>query len=144
MMDLSDALKSLPHGPEFRFVDELLTLDPGKSANGAYVLQPHAEFLRGHFPDRPLMPAVLMVEAIAQLAGIVAQTDPEAPVMADLRLTAMRNVKIYGAALPGERLLIEAAIQGRMGNLVLASGSIRVGDRLLAEGQVTLSGSAPD
>jgi 3-hydroxyacyl-[acyl-carrier-protein] dehydratase len=144
VMDLSAALSSLPHGPEFRFVDEILSLYPGKSASGAYMLQPQAEFLCGHFPDRPLMPAVLMVEAIAQLAGIVAQTDPEVPVMADLRLTAMRNVKIYGAALPGERLLIEAAVQGRMGNLVLASGSIRVGDRLLAEGQVTLSGTAPD
>jgi 3-hydroxymyristoyl/3-hydroxydecanoyl-(acyl carrier protein) dehydratase len=87
-----------------------------------------------------MMPGVLLVEAIAQVAGIAAQTDPLVPVLDDLRLTAIRNVKVYGAALPGELLLIESEIQGRMDNLVLASGKVSVDGRVLAEGQVTLSG----
>ena len=140
MSDLADALKSLPHGPEFRFVDELTALDPGKSASGTYVLQESAHFLKGHFPGRPMMPAVLLVEAIAQVAGVAAQTDPVIPAMQDLRLTAIRSVKVYGGALPGETFCIEASVQGRMDNLILASGKVSVEGRLLAEGQVTLSG----
>jgi 3-hydroxyacyl-[acyl-carrier-protein] dehydratase len=140
--DLALALQALPHGPEFRFVDTLVTLDPGKSAVGTYLLRADAHFLKGHFPGQPLMPAVLMVEALAQVAGVAAQTDPVIPALPDLRLTAIRNVKIYGTAFPGETLHIAATVQGRMGHLILASGTVRVGDRIVAEGQVTLSGGA--
>ncbi len=139
-MNLAEALQSLPHGPEFRFVDELIALEPGRSATGEYTLRSEAPFLKGHFPTQPIMPAVLMVEALAQVAGIAAQTDPEIPAMPDLRLTAIRSVKIFGAALPGETLRIEATLQGRMGNLVQASGKVTLGEQTLAEGQVTLSG----
>lgn len=142
MSSLDDALKSLPHGDEFRFVESLETLNPGVSASGSYLLRGDEVFLRGHFPGQPLMPAVLLVEAIAQVAGIAAQTDPVVPAMSNLRLTAIRSVKVYGAILPGEKMAIEAEVLGRMGNLVLASGRVTVEDRLLAEGQVTLSGDA--
>lgn len=142
MINLEDALKSLPHGNEFRFVEVLLSLNPGVSGVGSYLLRGDEIFLRGHFPGQPLMPAVLLVEAIAQVAGIAAQTDTVIPAMSNLRLTAIRSVKVYGAVVPGERMIIEAEVIGRMGSLVLASGRVRVNDRLLAEGQVTLSGEA--
>ena len=142
MTDLAAALQSLPHGPEFRFVDQLVAFEPGRSAVGTYLLRGDEPFLVGHFPGRPLMPAVLLVEAIAQVAGIAAQTDPVIPAMADLRLTAIRGVKVFGAAFPGDVLRIEAQLQGRMDRLVQASGRVSVGERVLAEGQVTLSGGA--
>lgn len=130
----------MPHGPEFRFVDVVVELDPGVRAVGNYLLKGSEDFLRGHFPAQPILPAVIMVEAIAQVAGIALQSDPFVPPMPDLRLTAIRSVKISGTAVPGERLTIEASVQGRMGNLVQATGRVRVGERTIAEGQVTLSG----
>ena len=139
-MNLDDALRSLPHGRAFRFVDELISLDPGRAASGTYLLRGDEAFLEGHFPAHPILPAVIMVEAIAQMAGIAAQTDPQIPAMRDLRLTAIRSVKIFGTAIPKEKLLIEAVIQGRMGNLVQASGKVSVAGKVIAEGQVTLSG----
>lgn len=142
MTDLAAALQSLPHGPQFRFVDQLVALEPGQRAAGTYLLRGDEVFLEGHFPGRPLMPAVLMVEALAQVAGIAAQTDPVIPAMEDLRLTAIRAVKVFGAASPGDVLQIEAQIQGRMDRLVQAAGRIRVGEKVLVEGQVTLSGGA--
>jgi 3-hydroxyacyl-[acyl-carrier-protein] dehydratase len=141
MSDLAAALQSLPHGPAFKFVDSISALDPGKSATGVYRLRGDEAFLAGHFPGQPILPAVIMVEAIAQVAGIALQTDPAIPPIPDLRLTAIRNVKILGTAIPGQTLQIEAEVQGRMGNLVQAAGRIRVGDRIIAEGQVTLAGS---
>lgn len=142
MTSLQEALKSLPHGDEFRFVDSLEALNPGVSASGSYLLRGDEVFLRGHFPGQPLMPAVLLVEAIAQVAGVAAQTDPVIPPMGNLRLTAIRSVKVYGAILPGEKMSIVAEVLGRMDNLVLASGRVTVEGRILAEGQITLSGDA--
>jgi 3-hydroxyacyl-[acyl-carrier-protein] dehydratase len=140
MSQLDDALQALPHGPGFRFVDALTRLEPGMLAAGTYLLRGDEAFLAGHFPGQPILPAVIMVEAIAQVAGIALQTDPDIPPMPDLRLTAIRNIKIHGTAIPGETLQIEAEVQGRMGNLVQAAGRIRVSGRLIAEGLVTLSG----
>jgi 3-hydroxyacyl-[acyl-carrier-protein] dehydratase len=137
---LSAALDSLPHGSEFRFVDELIALDPGKSASGRYLIKGTEAFLPGHFPGQPIMPAVILIEAVAQVAGIAAQTDPVHGRLANLRLTAVRGVKILSAAVPGERLDIHAEVVGRLGGLIQAQGRVLAGERLLAEGQVTLSG----
>ncbi len=140
MPDFAAALQSLPHGAAFRFVDELTQLEPGKSATGHYLLRGDEAFLTGHFPGQPILPAVIMVEAIAQVAGIALQTDPDVPALAHLRLTAIRQVKILGTSVPGETLEIQAEVQGRMGHLVQAGGRVRVAGRVIAEGQVTLSG----
>jgi 3-hydroxyacyl-[acyl-carrier-protein] dehydratase len=89
------------------------------------------------------MPGVLMVEAIAQLAGIASQTDPQIAPLEALKLTGVRAAKILGAARPGERLRIEARIDGRMGGLIQASGSVWHQDKKLVESSVVLSGTAP-
>ena len=134
------ALSFLPHGPEFRFLDRVTELDPGKHGRGEYRLRSDESFLRGHFPGSPLMPGVLVVEACAQLAGVVAQSDPTREPLRDLKLTALRSIKILGAVLPGEVLQLEAKVTGRMAGLVQASVSARVDDRAILQGEVTLSG----
>jgi 3-hydroxyacyl-[acyl-carrier-protein] dehydratase len=137
---MSDALKSLPHGPEFRFVDRLLTLDPGKSGAGEYTVRGDEPFLRGHFPGQPIFPGVLLVEAAAQLAGTVAQSDPRISPMAGLKLTAMRGIKILGTARPGEVIRLEAKVLNRLGNLVQAQVSASVNGQMVMQGELTLSG----
>ena len=134
------ALQHLPHGPEFRFIDRLVTLDPGKHGVGEYTLRGDEPFLRGHFPGQPLMPGVLLVEAAAQLAGTVAQSDPQIPPMPGLKLTALRGVKILGSAKPGESIRVEARISGRLGSLVQASTTASVNGRIILQAELTLSG----
>ena len=134
------ALSLLPHGPEFRFIERVTQLDPGKDGRAEYTLRESETFLRGHFPGAPLMPGVLVVEACAQLAGVVAQSDLTREPLRDLKLTALRSIKIVGAVLPGETLLLEAKITGRLSGLVQASVSARVGERAILHGEVTLSG----
>src|ERR1041385_4919093 len=107
---LAQALRYLPHGPEFRFVDRLLALDPGKSGVGEYLMRGDEPFLKGHFPGHPLFPGVLLIEAAAQLAGVVAQSDPERRPLPGLKLPAVRGAKILGSALPGETITLRAAI----------------------------------
>src|SRR5213594_4259553 len=123
---LVKALASLPHGPEFRFIDRLLSLDPGKHGVGEYLVRGDEPFLRGHFPCQPMMPGVLLVEAAAQLAGVVAQSDPEIPPISGLKLTAIRGAKILGTAKPGEIIRLQARVLGRLGNLVQAQATASV------------------
>ena len=137
---LRKALASLPHGPEFRFVQRLTNLEPGKHGSGEYRVRGDEPFLRGHFPDDPLFPGVLLVEAAAQLAGIVAQCDPKTPPLPDLKLTALRTVKILGSARPGELLHLEARITGRLGKLIQAQTSASVNGKLVMQAHLTLSG----
>lgn len=135
------ALSSLPHGPEFRFLDRILELVPGISGTAEYKVRGDEPFLKGHFPGSPLFPGVLLVEAAAQLAGTVAQSDPAIPPMPGLKLTAMRNVKILGSAKPGEVILLSAKVTGRLGNLVQAQATASVNETLVMQGDLTLSGS---
>ncbi len=139
---LQEALRHLPHGPDFRFVDRLLELEPGRRGVGEYRVRGDEAFLKGHFPGQPLVPGVILIEAVAQLAGTVAQSDPSVPPLPDLKLTAIRAAKISGTAAPGETLLVSAEVTGRMGNLVQARGSVEVGGRILLQTDVVLAGAA--
>lgn len=134
------ALSSLPHGPEFRFVDTLVAMEPGKSALGHYLVRGDESFLAGHFPGNPMMPGVILIEAIAQLGGVVAQSDTSQRPLDDLRLAGVANAKITGPALPGELLEIQVEIEGRMGSLIQVKGRVATGGRKLASAKVTLSG----
>jgi len=139
---LVTALEALPHGPEFRFLDHLLALDPGKSGSAEYCVRGDEPFLRGHFPGQPLFPGVLLIEGAAQLAGTVAQSDPQHPPLPGLKLTALRGVKILGTARPGEIIRYSAQITGRMGNLIQAEASASVGGTTVLQAQITLSGES--
>ena len=138
--ELERALAGLPHGPEFRFVDRLLELKPGVEGRGEYAVRGDEPFLRGHFPGQPLFPGVLLVEAVAQLAGVIAQSDPVQGALPGLKLTALRGVKITGSARPGERIGLHARILGRMGSLIQAEGSATLNGVTVMQAQLTLSG----
>jgi len=135
-----NALSFLPHGPEFRFLDRVTRLELGQSGEGEYLVRGDEPFLKGHFPGQPLFPGVLLVEAAAQLSGVVAQSDPKTPPLPGLKLTALRNVKILGTARPGETIRIRAEITGRLGNLIQASASAHVGAAQVLQADLVLSG----
>ncbi len=137
---LASALALLPHGKEFRFLDDIVALVPGRSGLGRYTLRGDERFLKGHFPADPILPGVLLLEAGAQLAGIIAQTDPDVAPLPGLRLTAVRSAKILGTIRPGETMLINASITGRFAALVQAHVEASVGDRTLMISDVALSG----
>jgi 3-hydroxyacyl-[acyl-carrier-protein] dehydratase len=138
---LQVALKALPHGAEFRFLDGLLSLTPGEVGVGEYHVRGDEYYLRGHLPGEPLLPGVLLVEAGAQLAGVVAQEDPYNPSMPRLKLTALRAVKILRSAGPGETVRLEARITARFGMLVQARVSASINGAQAMAAEVTLSGS---
>ncbi len=137
--DLQRALDLLPHGAEFRFIDRLTKLNPGQSGEGEYKVRGDEPFLRGHFPGEPIFPGVLLVEATAQLAGVVAQSDAKIPPLKNLKLTALRNVKILGTAKPGAIIFLEAQITGRLGNLIQTPATAEVDEVVILIAELTLS-----
>lgn len=136
------ALARLPHGAEFRFLDKLVRLEPGSAGEGEYLVRGDEPFLRGHFPDEPLFPGVLLVEAAAQLAGVVAQSDPKITPLRNLKLTALRSVKILGTAGPGQTIRTEAVITGRMRNLIQADAKAYINGAMAMSAVLTLSGES--
>ncbi len=137
------AMRSLPHGQEFRFVDRMVSLTPGVRGVGEYHVRGDEYFLRGHLPGEPIMPGVLMAEAAAQVAGMVAQEDPANPRWPRLKLTALRAVKILGAVRPGDTLRIEAVVTGVLGDMIQAEVSASVSGTKVLSTEVTLSGVDP-
>lgn len=141
---LVQALSLLPHGPEFRFIDEMVSMESGVSAVATWKLKGNEAFLAGHFPGQPLLPGVIMIEALAQLGGVLTQSDRGDRPLANVRLTAVRQFKILGSIPPGETLTITARRDAVMPGLVQISGEITTADgSRLATGSVVLSGEEP-
>lgn len=102
----------LPHRPPFLFLDELADVVPGVSARGRWTLREGEGFFAGHFPGRPTLPGVLMVEAIAQLGAVVLLTDDryrgKLPLFGGIDRARFRR-----QVVPGETLDI-SVVMGRL------------------------------
>jgi len=136
----AESLQFLPHGPEFRFLDEVIELTPGLSGVGTYRLKGEEAFLKGHFPGSPLMPGVLVAEAAAQLVGVIGQSDPNEKPLDSVRLTAVRGMKWKGSALPGETIVLKAEEVRRFGSFIQSKVSAEVNGFVIMQGELTLSG----
>jgi 3-hydroxymyristoyl/3-hydroxydecanoyl-(acyl carrier protein) dehydratase len=122
-------------------VDELVELVPGISATARWTLKGDEAFLEGHFPGQPLLPGVIMIESLAQLGGVLAQSDRGDNPLKNVRLTAVRQFKILGSIPPGQTLTIHAKRDAVMPGLVQISGEILTAEGTkLASGSIVLSG----
>ena len=139
-----DLLDLLPHRPPMRLLDAIVDLVPGQSACGRRDLRPDDFFFDGHFPGEPIVPAVMLVEMIAQVGGLAAGApdDPDAAVAPlRLRVAALGPFRFRHAVRPGDRLTVQARVTGKFGGLFKIDGLVEADGRNVAEGSVTL-GSA--
>lgn len=126
----------LPHREPFVFVDEVLALEPCTSANGMKTFRGDEAFFAGHFPGDPIVPGVIITEALAQIAGIAAG---EAGVR--FLLSAVRVMKFHRAVRPAECIELSATKAGGMGGLLSFEVRAAVAGETVAEGQIILSRS---
>ncbi len=133
-------LLGLPHRPPFLFVDEVRELGGGGTACCLKTFDPADPVFLGHFPGDPIVPGVLLTEALAQTAGIAAssQNEPDSP-RGEFLLSAIRSMKFPSAARPGETILLSAKKTGELGGLLIFEVSASVGSRVVAEGSVILN-----
>src|SRR3954447_18513994 len=98
----------LPHRPPFVFVKELVRSEPGRSAECRTSFGPDEPFFAGHFPGNPLVPGVILTEALAQTAGIAAASGYAENARPLFLLSAIRAMKFLRAVRPGERIVLRA------------------------------------
>ena len=99
----------LPHRYPFALVDRLIEYEPGKSATGIKNVTLNEPHFQGHFPDRPLMPGVLIVEAMAQVGGLIVKQMPDLP-KGLFVFAGIDNVRFRRPVVPGDQLIINCEL----------------------------------
>lgn len=119
----------IPHRPPFLFVDEVMSFD-GDKLTARLRARPEFDFFRGHYPDNPIMPGVIISEAVFQAGALLlARQAGEAGVRGVPVLTRIQDARFRSIVRPGDELTIEVRIEERMGRFCFMSGSVRTGDR---------------
>lgn len=131
-MNKSDIEKILPVRDPYLIIDEVEIEVPEKKGVGKKHLTGKEYFFEGHFPGRPVMPGVLIVEAITQTAMVVLNRG-------DLKMKALNNVKFRQTIEPGDNLLIKIELNSMEDNQYKIKGEVLVNDSPAASGQVFLS-----
>lgn len=136
------ALARLPHRTPFVFVRRLLHCEPGRRAECSTRFERDDRLFAGHFPGNPLVPGVILTEALAQTAGIAAASAfPEnAPPV--FLLSGIRGMKFLAAVRPEEEVQLEAEKLAEVGDLLQFKVEARVAGKLVAEGQLVLNRTA--
>jgi 3-hydroxyacyl-[acyl-carrier-protein] dehydratase len=129
----------LPHRFPFQFIDRVLEFDDGTRIVALKNVSINEPFFRGHFPEQPLMPGVLICEALAQAGALLAHrsTDGVEPGRVCL-LAGLDHVRFRRPVLPGDQLQLEVVVQRRRRPLWRMSGTARVDGHLAAEAELSL------
>jgi 3-hydroxyacyl-[acyl-carrier-protein] dehydratase len=130
----------LPHRPPLRLVEDVLDLIPGKSARGLRLAHPDDWYFQGHFPGNPVVPAIVLIELLAQTGGLAAASDdhqPDAGRM--LRIAAIGPFRFPRGARPHQVLEAHARVVGRLGGIVKIDGEVLADGTRVAVGSVTLA-----
>jgi 3-hydroxyacyl-[acyl-carrier-protein] dehydratase len=125
----------LPHRRPFLFITDLVSLEPGQSATGTWQLTGDEDFFAGHFPGRPTLPGVLMVEALAQLGGVAVLADPN--VVGKLPLFGgIEKARFRRQVIPGDRLDLEVTLGHMSARAGKGTGRASVGGELACQAEL--------
>ena len=128
MMDIHEILKRLPHRYPFLLVDRVLELETGKRIRALKNVTINEPFFTGHFPGHPVMPGVLVIEALAQAGGLLTQLsrDPAEIGKDTFYLVKVDNARFSRMVVPGDRLELEVELKRRIRNMAQYVGIARV------------------
>lgn len=131
-----DILKILPHRYPFLLVDRIIALEPEKRITGLKNVTVNEPFFQGHFPGAPVMPGVLIIESMAQVAGVLIYRDLPEKENKLIYFTGIENAKFRRPVVPGDQLLIEMELLSRRNNFGKMAGRATVEGKLAAEAVV--------
>jgi len=123
----------LPHRAPFLFLDRVTASDPGVAAAAEKTFAPDDPMFAGHFPGNPIVPGVILTEALAQIAGIAGASER------GFLLSAIRSMKFPAPARPGQMIVLRAKLTGSLGGLRQFAVSAEAGGTTVAEGIIVLN-----
>jgi len=133
----TELIALLPHRPPMRLVEEVLEIVPGQTARCRRLTRPDDWFFDGHFPGAPIVPAVVLIELLAQTGGLALGAGASGPL--GLRVAALGRFKFPAAARAGAQLDATASVTGRAGALIRIEGVVTADEVVVASGDVTLA-----
>ncbi|MEW6243587.1 MAG: 3-hydroxyacyl-ACP dehydratase FabZ [Bacillota bacterium] len=135
MYESTDVLKVIPHRYPFILVDRVLQLEKGKRALGIKCVSGNEPFFQGHFPGNPVMPGVLILEAMAQVGAFVLLSMEENASRLPL-FAGADKVRFRRVVRPGDVLELDVTLERFRGRVGRGSGVARVGQEVAAEAQI--------
>ncbi|MCG2677744.1 3-hydroxyacyl-ACP dehydratase FabZ [bacterium] len=142
-LNIDQIQKILIHRYPFLLVDKVIDLEPGKKGTGIKNVTINEEFFSGHFPEEPIMPGVLIIEAMAQVAAIVVGSETiEKEVKPEEKigyLAGIKEIKFKRPVRPGDRLEIKVEIVQKLANLFKVKGEARVDEKVCAQGELVFT-----
>ena len=141
VIDIHEILKLLPHRQPFLLIDRVIALDPDKSVVAIKNVTMNEPFFAGHFPERPVMPGVLIIEAMAQAAGVLAYKSVKAaPGIGGLfYLAGVDNARFRRVVEPGDQLRLEITVLRHKLDIWKFEGKAYVGDELACSAELMSS-----
>lgn len=134
-MDIKEIQGILPHRYPFLLVDRIVNLEPGVKIVGLKNVTINEPFFEGHFPGNPIMPGVLIVEAMAQVSGVLAHYSDV--LGKNVFFMSIEKAKFRKPVVPGDQLKLDINIIQQRGNVMKFSGRAFVDDNLVAEADFT-------
>jgi len=139
-IDILEILKLLPHRYPFVMVDKILSLDLGKEIVGLKNVTINEPFFQGHFPERPIMPGVLILEGMAQVGGIMAfYSNPEAIGNKLLFFAGIDKARFRRPVVPGDQLILKLKHLKAKKSIRVMSAIATVDDKVVAEAELMAS-----
>jgi 3-hydroxyacyl-[acyl-carrier-protein] dehydratase len=135
-IDVLEIMRRIPHRPPFLFIDRAEAFVPGKTLTGVKNLTINEPFFQGHFPGAPVMPGVLIIEAMAQTGGLLMSkswdVDPEGKI---ILFMSVDNCRFRHPVRPGDVLRLVVDVSRSRGDVVKFKGRGMVGGKLAAEAE---------
>lgn len=135
IMKVNEIMKRIPHRYPFLLVDRVLELGLGKRGVGIKNVTINEPFFQGHFPGTPVMPGVLIIEALAQLGAVIVLGMPENKGKLAF-LTGVDNVRFRRQVIPGDQLRLEVEMTRMRGPIGKGKGRALVDGEVAAEGEI--------
>ena len=138
VMDIKQIMETIPHRQPFLLVDRIEELEPGKRAVGTKCVTYNEPFFAGHFPQEPVMPGVLIIEALAQVGAVVILSQPEFKGKVAY-FGAINSAKFKKKVLPGDMLSLEVEMIKQKGPIGVGKATARVDGQIAASAELTFA-----
>lgn len=138
MLNINEIKEIIPQRSPFLLIDRIDELEPGKRAVGRKCVTYNEPFFQGHFPEEPVMPGVLIIEALAQVGAVLCLSLEENKGK-NSYFGGINKARFRNKVIPGNVLTLEVELVKRKGNIGVANGKAYEGDKIFAEAELTFA-----